>query len=221
MDTVVSLPPPVALPRDHISKRKMVPYSVELLDSLDDTIESFINGGAPYNAGDAIEEEDEDDEAVVSSGEKNRRASGSSVKSNGSGALATADPNGRLVRRAKRPHRDRAYSVSEGGKFGSGAGVVPATGQARVLKNSRKSRNGFGRGLPKKGGAGGKGTWGKFGCELDLPWVDPNDPNYESDGEQELAKTDLQKLVPEMSEEDVRKAFEPLILEYFENNDTM
>ena len=36
-----------------------------------------------------------------------------------------------------------------------------------------------------------------------------------------MAKTDLQKLVPEMSEEDVRKAVEPLILEYFENNDTM
>ena len=34
------------------------------------------------------------------------------------------------------------------------------------------------------GGAGGKGTWGKLGCELELPWVDPNDPNYESDGEQ-------------------------------------
>ena len=31
------------------------------------------------------------------------------------------------------------------------------------------------------GGAGGKGTWGKLGCELELPWVDPNDPNYESD----------------------------------------
>ena len=151
MDTVVSLPPPMALPRDPISKRKMVPYSVELLDSLDDTIESYINGGVPYNAGDAIEEEDEEDEAVVVAGEKNRRASGSSVKSNGSGALAGADPNARLIRRAKRTHRDRAYSVSEGGKFGSGSGPAPATGQARVLKNSRKSRSGFGRGLPKKG----------------------------------------------------------------------
>ena len=33
------------------------------------------------------------------------------------------------------------------------------------------------------GGAGGKGTWGKLGCELELAWVDPNDPNYESDSE--------------------------------------
>ena len=29
------------------------------------------------------------------------------------------------------------------------------------------------------GGAGGKGTWGKLGDEMDLPWVDPNDPNYD------------------------------------------
>ena len=112
-------------------------------------------------------------------------------------------------------------------------------------KNSRKSRSGFGRGLPKKGifkdfqsakivniemslgGAGGKGTWGKLGCELELPWIDPNDPNYESDSEKAdspkaingKSNIDLKALVPEMSEEDVRKAVEPLILEYFENSD--
>merc|ERR1712198_19743 len=30
-------------------------------------------------------------------------------------------------------------------------------------RRDRKSRSGRGRGLPKKGGAGGKGTWGKLG----------------------------------------------------------
>ena len=39
------------------------------------------------------------------------------------------------------------------------------------------------------GGAGGKGTWGKIGCELELAWVDPNDPNYESDSEANGAGT--------------------------------
>jgi programmed cell death protein 4 len=70
------------------------------------------------------------------------------------------------------------------------------------------------------GGAGGKGTWGKLGCELELPWVDPNDPNYESEPE-ESKVTKIKTLVPEMGEEDVRKAVEPLILEFFENNDAM
>ena len=77
------------------------------------------------------------------------------------------------------------------------------------------------------GGAGGKGTWGKLGDEMDLPWVDPNDPNYDSageEGETAVSKAGknikLNTLVPEMSEEDVKKAVEPLILEYFENGDT-
>ena len=34
------------------------------------------------------------------------------------------------------------------------------------------------------GGAGGKGTWGKLGDELELPWVDPSDPNYDSDNQE-------------------------------------
>ena len=84
------------------------------------------------------------------------------------------------------------------------------------------------------GGAGGKGTWGKLGCELEMPWVDPNDPNYVSDEDTENVgdnhegkasgktskATTLKTMVPEMSEEDVTKAVQPLILEYFENNDT-
>ena len=56
--------------------------------------------------------------------------------------------------------------------------------------------------------------------------MDPNDPNYESDPEEsngvaasKKENTEIKTLVPEMSEDDVRKAVEPLILEYFENND--
>jgi len=67
-----------------------------------------------------------------------------------------------------------------------------------------------------------------LGCELELPWIDPNDPNYESDSEKAdspkalngKSNVDLKALVPEMSEEDVRKTVEPLILEYFENSDS-
>lgn len=148
-----TLPPPAALPRELTSRRRISPYAVDVLESLDDTIESYIDcfaGNSNFN-GEAIEEENEDDDVIVSAtAEKNRRASGSSVKSGGSGALAGGDAGSRLLRK-KRPHRDRAYSVSEGGKFGSQANTAPAAGQARVLKNCRKSRNGFGRGLPKKG----------------------------------------------------------------------
>lgn len=135
----------------------------------------------------------------------------------------------RIIRRAKRAGmpRDRAYSTSEG--ISKATSKVEGPPGSRSAKNSRKSRSGFGRGLPKKGGAGGKGTWGKLGCELELPWIDPNDPNYESDSEKADSPKDingkssninLKPLVPELSEEDVRKAVEPLILEYFENSDS-
>jgi len=194
---------------------------------------------------------------------------GSSHKSGNSGSgnqhHANAAAVKAMMRKAKRSGRDRAYSTSEDGKFGGyvaaaggssaaaaaagaaagGAAAMPmAPANLRNLgKNCRKSRNGHGRGLPKKGGAGGKGTWGKLGCELEMPWVDPNDPNYVSDeevtavtpkaggeggGEAAVkaatngsSSTTLRTMVPEMSEEDVTKAVEPLILEYFENNDAM
>ena len=70
-----------------------------------------------------------------------------------------------------------------------------------------------------------------MGCELELPWVDPNDPNYESDGDENILNdapahlptkngghvsngnvkshghgTTLKTMVPEMSEEDVNKS---------------
>merc|ERR1719341_2897950 len=95
----------------------------------------------------------------------------------------------------------------------------------KAAKNLRRSRA-TSRGLPKKGGAG-KGGWGKLGDEIELPWVDPNDPNYDSDSTEPKGPSangtkrtiKLNTMVPEMSEEDIRKAVEPLLLEYFDNGD--
>jgi len=132
-------------------------------------------------------------------------------------------PNGRIIKKAKR--QNKAASFSEDGN----AMAAPSPGllklNSKATKNLRRSR-GTGRGLPKKGGAG-KGGWGKLGDEIELPWVDPNDPNYDSDNTEgaESANPETKKavklntLVPEMSEEDIRKAVEPLLLEYFENGD--
>jgi len=134
-------------------------------------------------------------------------------------------PNGRIIKKAKRP--TKASSFSEASGVGSGSGATPGlVNLNRASKNLRRPRNAMGRGLPKKGGAGGKGTWGKLGDEMELPWVDPNDPNYDSAGEEETKEVGrgtktikLNTLVPELGEEDVRKAVEPLVLEYFENGD--
>lgn len=52
-------------------------------------------------------------------------------------------PSDRIKRKAKRLTKNLAKEASNG--------TGPVLTGARLLKNSRKPRNGFGRGLPKKG----------------------------------------------------------------------
>ncbi|XP_022705609.1 programmed cell death protein 4-like isoform X2 [Varroa jacobsoni] len=87
------------------------------------------------------------------------------------------------------------------------------------LKNSRRSRAGRGRGAPKKGGAGGKGTWGTPGSEMQPDVVDQRDPNYDSDGERE-DNVEFEAIAPAVRPEDLEKVAGPLIVEYFEHGDT-
>lgn len=126
----------------------------------------------------------------------------------------------RVYHKAKRhiklsPKKDE---VGEGGE-------VPVSPPANVnkvapfTKNSRKSRNARGRGLPKKGGAGGKGTWGAPGSEMmdDGECHDTNDPNYDSDSQDGYV---VKAIVPEISVTDVHDVVRPMLLEYFEHGET-
>jgi len=90
----------------------------------------------------------------------------------------------------------------------------------KFSKNSRKSRSGFGRGLPKKGGAGGKGVWGKPGSELldgEEAAVDAQDPNYDEAMDADL---ELKPVPVELNEEEMKKLTRTLLLEYFDHGDT-
>lgn len=110
----------------------------------------------------------------------------------------------------------------------NGAAGLPAAmnGQAkdyivphRRWKNSRRSRGGYGRGLPKKGGAGGKGVWGLPGSEaLEELVEDENDPNYDSEtNDQNVVLTEV---IPELTPQEFFKLAEPIVLEYYEHGDT-
>lgn len=90
----------------------------------------------------------------------------------------------------------------------------------RRWKNSRRSRNGHGRGLPKKNGGGGKGVWGLPGSEIleEEFEIDQNDPNY--DPELNDGNIELKEVVAETTPEEFFKMIEPIILEYFEHGDT-
>lgn len=88
----------------------------------------------------------------------------------------------------------------------------------RRWKNSRRSRNGYGRGLPKKGGAGGKGVWGKPGSEiLEEYELDQDDPNYDNENYNNI---ELKEIVPEITLEEFTKKMEPLILEFYDHGVT-
>ncbi|XP_075222554.1 programmed cell death 4 [Lycorma delicatula] len=121
----------------------------------------------------------------------------------------------RIKRRARRATRQ---SSKDGITNGSGGQLVEAT---RRWKNTRRPRNKYGRGLPKKGGAGGKGVWGKLGSEIEDMGedMDTNDPNYDSDS-LENGDIELKTIIPEASDEELKKCGEAIILEYFEHGDT-
>lgn len=91
----------------------------------------------------------------------------------------------------------------------------------RRWKNSRRSRSGHGRGLPKKNGGGGKGIWGLPGSEiLEEPLeIDRNDPNYDPTEVMD-GNVELKEVVAETTPEEFFKMIEPIILEYFEHGDT-
>ena len=70
------------------------------------------------------------------------------------------------------------------------------------------------------GGAGGKGVWGMPGSELDVPEaMDEKDPNYDSDS-LDNGDVTLEAMVPVLSDSELYKNVEPIILEYYGHGDT-
>lgn len=116
--------------------------------------------------------------------------------------------------------RKLSRSNSKDGVLGV-AGTPNFVAPLRKWKNSRRSRTLYGRGLPKKGGAGGKGVWGMPGSEVyDELDEDPNDPNFDIDAYNSSHNVELKEIVPQMTEPEFIKKFETIILEYFEHGVT-
>ncbi|KAM7418791.1 hypothetical protein PAMA_016087 [Pampus argenteus] len=127
----------------------------------------------------------------------------------------------RLKAKAKRRLRKnssrdsgRGDSLSDNGDVVRGTSVAPSSPKSKLL--DRKSRLGKGRGLPKKGGAGGKGVWGRSGEVYEPEEVDEKDPNYDEAQENCVYET----VVPPLEERDFEKTVTPIVQEYFEHGDT-
>ncbi|XP_036430666.1 programmed cell death protein 4a [Colossoma macropomum] len=97
-------------------------------------------------------------------------------------------------------------------------GADPHSPKGKALQNhDRKSRTGKGRGLPKKGGAGGKGVWGAAGMVYEMEEPDAKDPNYDESAQ---GDTVYATVVPELEEGELEKTVNPIVQEYFEHGDT-
>uniref|UniRef100_A0A665ST67 Programmed cell death protein 4 n=1 Tax=Echeneis naucrates TaxID=173247 RepID=A0A665ST67_ECHNA len=124
----------------------------------------------------------------------------------------------RLKAKAKRRLRKSSSRNSTSESFsesGDLAGGDPHSPKGKVTTNDRKSRTGKGRGLPKKGGAGGKGVWGAAGMVYEDEEPDARDPNYD-----ESAQVIYATVVPEVDERELEKMVNPIVQEYFEHGDT-
>uniref|UniRef100_A0A674IHG9 Programmed cell death protein 4 n=1 Tax=Terrapene triunguis TaxID=2587831 RepID=A0A674IHG9_9SAUR len=132
-------------------------------------------------------------------------------------SINEAKINARAKRRLrKNSSRDsgRGDSVSDNGEALKIGVTAPTSPKGKFL--DRRSRSGKGRGLPKKGGAGGKGVWGTPGQVYDVEEVDIKDPNYDDDQENCVYET----VVPPLDERAFDKTLTPMLQEYFEHGDT-
>ncbi|XP_060688360.1 programmed cell death protein 4-like [Hemiscyllium ocellatum] len=151
--------------------------------------------------------EDIDDDEELNDGEVN--GNGTPQEKVLREARIKAKAKRRLRRNSSRDSTTRE-SVSESGE----PGTDPNSPKGKL--NDRKSRSGKGRGLPKKGGAGGKGVWGAAGVIYDYEEPDARDPNYD-DAVQ--GKTVYGTMVPELDENALQKTVTPIVKEYFEHGD--
>lgn len=156
------------------------------------------------------------DEVELSGSPKNNNGLVANGMANGDGVMKKPSPPSEGKKRSKKIIRQNSRENQPNVNGSLNGFIAPQ----RRWKNSRRSRNGSGRGMPKKNGGGGKGVWGLPGAEiLEEPLeIDQNDPNY--DPEVNDGNIELKEVVAETTPEEFFKMIEPIILEYFEHGDT-
>lgn len=175
--------------------------------------EAWLNANPVESAdlSDSFGSEDED-------GNKNLKEINGNWLSSTTSTATSSLQEARLRAKAKRRLRKtssrdsgRGDSLSDTGDGLRGTPAPPGSPKSKLL--DRKSRHGKGRGLPKKGGAGGKGVWGRSGEVYGPEQVDEKDPNYDEAQENCVYET----VVPPLEERDFEKTVAPIVQEYFEH----
>ncbi|XP_061889195.1 programmed cell death protein 4b isoform X2 [Entelurus aequoreus] len=169
------------------------------------------------NLSDSIVSEDEGNGGTLNNNKNITDEINGNWLSSSSNSIHEARLKAKAKRRLrKNSSRDsgRGDSLSDNGDLVRGTAVTPTSPKSKLM--DRKSRLGKGRGLPKKGGAGGKGVWGRSGEVYGPQQVDEKDPNYDEAQENCVYET----VVPPLDERDFEKTVTPIVQEYFEHGDT-
>ncbi|KAF4090843.1 hypothetical protein AMELA_G00056490 [Ameiurus melas] len=132
-------------------------------------------------------------------------------------ALHEARLKAKAKRRLRKSSSSRDSTRDSLSECVSGDVPDPHSPKGKTQTHDRKSRMGKGRGLPKKGGAGGKGVWGAAGLVYEMEEPDCRDPNYDESAQ---GDTVYATVVPELEEGELEKVMNPIIQEYFEHGDT-
>lgn len=115
----------------------------------------------------------------------------------------------------KSPSSPRSPKVHEKHNTSKGSPTKGSSvGKARPVKQDRKSHSPY-DGHPKKGGCGGKGTWGGLLDTEDSYPLDPSDPNYDSN--EEHKHPSARKSAQDFQE--YKKKATVLVEEYFATDD--
>ncbi|XP_020508919.1 programmed cell death protein 4b [Labrus bergylta] len=180
--------------------------------------EAWLNAN-PVEAGDLSDSflSGDEDNGVSLISNKNINEINGNWLSSTSSSIQEARLKAKAKRRLrKNSSRDsgRGDSLSDNGDVVRGSLVAPTSPKSKLL--DRKSRLGKGRGLPKKGGAGGKGVWGRSGEVYEPEKVDEKDPNYDEAQENCV----YEAVVPPLEEKDFEKKVTPIVQEYFEHGDS-
>ncbi|XP_061736466.1 programmed cell death protein 4b isoform X2 [Nerophis ophidion] len=169
------------------------------------------------NLSDSVVSEDEGNVGTLGNNKNITNEINGNWLSSSSNSIHEARLKAKAKRRLrKNSSRDsgRGDSLSDNGDLVRGTAVAPTSPKSKLM--DRKSRLGKGRGLPKKGGAGGKGVWGRSGEVYGPQQVDEKDPNYDEAQENCVYET----VVPPLDERDFEKTVTPIVQEYFEHGDT-
>lgn len=141
-------------------------------------------------------------------------------------ASASQQQSQRPKHKARRRARIPKLNIADGGEDSTVNALGGEVGKPlspsklkKMMDKDRHSRTGR-RGIPKKGGAGGKGTWGKPTDLYDESGYlhDSRDPNYDS--AEEEASYLVSPSSPHMDLDEFEKRAENIFKEYFDHGDS-